>query len=289
LETQQFLAEHGKWTVVDQIDPARVEEEIVHAEAEKWPGWQKIPGRIPEEYFRRLEAEWQLAHRVIVNSTWSQTALIRQGVPAEKIVVVPLCYEASPAKTRRRSVGAEPTITVLWIGQVNLRKGIQYLIEAARALQHCAIRFIVAGPLGISQEAQASAPSNVKFVGSVSRDQVAELYLAADLFVIPTLSDGFAITQLEAMAHGLPVIATNHCGEVVVDGENGRIVPAADGLSLAQAIESLAADRRALVAMSLQAIETAQRFSINEVARRLDCLLRELACGLPTAAAPVSC
>lgn len=278
LETQQLLADRGIWSVVDQIDPARVEEEIVYAEAEKWPGWQKVPGRIPDEYFRRLQSEWQLAQRVIVNSVWSRTALIRQGVPAEKIAVIPLCYEASPTKAPRRTVGSEPTLTVLWVGQVILRKGIQYLIEAAKALQHPSLRFVVAGPLGISKEAIASAPRNMEFVGPVSRDRVAQLYAGADLFVIPTLSDGFAITQLEAMAYGLPVVATRHCGEVVCDGENGRLIPAADPQALACAIEQLAADRRALALMSVRARETVQRFSIAHTAHKLNELLHELPC-----------
>ena len=57
------------------------------------------------------------------------------------------------------------------------------------------------------------------------------------MFVLPTLSDGFAITQLEAMAHGLPVVATPNCGRVVTDGEDGLIVPPADADALASAID----------------------------------------------------
>src|SRR5262249_43366943 len=125
------------------IDPARVEEEIVQAEALKWPGWQAVPGRIPEDYFRRLQNEWHQAQRVIVNSAWSQSALMRQGVPAEKLVIIPLCYEAGRKQAPRRPVGGEPILTVLWVGQVILRKGIQYLFGAAQALRDRPVRFIV--------------------------------------------------------------------------------------------------------------------------------------------------
>jgi len=82
------------------------------------------------------------------------------------------------------------------------------LIEAARLLTHEDVRFDIVGPIGISRDAVASAPSNMRFHGRVSRDQAADWYRQSDVFVLPTISDGFALTQLEAMAHGLPVIAT---------------------------------------------------------------------------------
>jgi len=69
--------------------------------------------------------------------------------------------------------------------------------------------------LGITPQAVATAPANVEFRGRVTRDRATREYLVADAFVLPTLSDGFAITQLEAMAHGLPVIVTPNCGAVV--------------------------------------------------------------------------
>ena len=117
-------------------------------------------------------------------------------------------------------------LKVLFLGQVILRKGIQYLIAAARLLERENIRFDVVGPIGISREAMATAPGNVTFHGRTGRDQAADCYRRSHLFVLPTLSDGFAITQLEAMAHGLPVITTPCCGEVVSDGVDGFIVPA---------------------------------------------------------------
>jgi len=80
------------------------------------------------------------------------------------------------------------------------------------------IHFDIVGPIGIARDIVDSAPSNITFCGSVSRDLAADYYRKADVFVLPTLSDGFAITQLEAMAYGLPVITTPHCGKVVTEG-----------------------------------------------------------------------
>jgi glycosyltransferase involved in cell wall biosynthesis len=274
LETMQVMNDRRVLSICDQIDPGLVEEEMVAAEAEKWPGWQRQPGRIPGAYWARMRAEWAAASLVLVNSGWSKRALERQGVPAEKMFVVPVAYEARQTRPPVKANLSGP-FTVLWIGTVNLRKGIQYLIDAARRLtSNPAIRFVVAGPMAISDDAVASAPANLRFVGRVTRDQTERMYRDADLFVIPTVSDGFAITQVEAMAQALPVVTTPNCGDVVTAGVDGLIVPACDGVALAAAIESLEADRPRVRQMSYQAIEKSKQFGL---ARQTDLIEQAVA------------
>lgn len=267
LETLEWLRERGVITVVDQIDPARVEENIVLQEDEKWHDWQTRPGRIPEAYYQRLAQEWQLADLVLVNSPWSKKALVEQGVEAQKIIVVPLAYEPKNQATHK---SFSTPFTVLWLGNVILRKGIQYLIEAARLLRNSPVRFVVAGTLYINDEVVKNAPSNMTFLGNVPRTEVEKLFQESHIFVLPTLSDGFAITQLEAMSHGLPVIATPRCGEVVEDGCDGRIVPAANAGALAETIEWFLRHRDQLPTMSQCAIKKSRQFSLDNYARRVE-------------------
>ena len=270
LETLRWLERRGVPTVVGQIDPGRAEEELVRAEAEKWPGWATAIGRIPDAYYARLEAEWDAASHVLVNSSWSREALITQGVNAKKIVVVPLAYEA-PAMPKISSARDDNApLQVLWLGSVMLRKGIQYLLEAALLLKKTSIRFVVAGPIYIDEAKIANAPANVEFVGRVERDRAAELYRQADVFALPTISDGFAITQLEAMAHGLPVVTTPNCGDVVTPGIDGTIVPVGDAKALAAALLGLDEDREKLRAMKVAAREKSRQFSLQRFADGLD-------------------
>jgi hypothetical protein len=259
LETLEMLRDRGVFTVLDQIDPGRTEQEIVLEETAKWSGWQQAPGRIPESYFKRLGREWEVADLVLVNSEWSRAALVRQGVPAEKICIVPLAYEPETVYVQPKTPAPGP-LNVLWLGTVNLRKGIPYLIEAARQLPE--MRFTIAGPLEISKDAVASAPANVEFLGRITRDRTAQVYRAADVFVLPTMSDGFAITQLEAMGYGLPVVTTPNCGEVVTDGVDGLVVPAGDAAALAKALARLDADRDLVREMSRQAIARVGTFRL---------------------------
>lgn len=269
LETLQLLSTRGIISVVDQIDPARTEEQLVFEESQRWPGWQATPGRIPDEYYQRLSEEWRLASLVLVNSDWSRDALVGQGVPLNKIIVVPLAYEPTTNNPPVRDNTDRP-LTVLWLGSVILRKGIQYLIEASRRLGDANVRIVVAGPVQIAKKIVDDAPRNMEFIGRVTRDGAERVYRSADVFVLPTLSDGFAITQLEAMAQGLPVIATPNCGRVVEDGVDGLIVPAANADALANAIARMESDRVLLSAMSRRAIEKSRQFTLERYARTLN-------------------
>lgn len=275
LQTLQMLRSRGVRNVLDQIDPGKVEEDMVFAEAEKWPGWQAAPGRVPREYWDHMAAEWAAADLVLVNSDWSRKALMQQGVPDEKICIVPVAYEpdVGPIPLPRR--GNAP-LTILWLGSVILRKGIQYLIEAAKLLSDTSLKFVIAGPLGISAQALATAPANMKFIGRVTRDQTDPVYQQADVFVLPTISDGFAVTQVEAMSKGLPVIATPNCGQVVTDGLDGLIVPACDAAALANAIAKLDQDRHLLAEMSHNAFLRSTQFLLPNQARQVEAAVRAL-------------
>jgi glycosyltransferase involved in cell wall biosynthesis len=108
---------------------------------------------------------------------------------------------------------------------VILRKGIARLLDAARELGSVPIEFSLVGPSDISNLSQLlSRHANVRWLGAVPRAEVERYYLEADVFILPTLSDGFALTQLEALARGLPVIATGRCGEAVRHLENGLLL-----------------------------------------------------------------
>jgi len=277
LETFEWLKKRGNRCVLGQMDPSRVEVQLVREEEQRWPGWQLHSTDVPEEYFRRREREWELADEILVNSEFTKRALIKQGVDIEKIVIIPLCYEKDYRENVafRMSTNNAP-LRVLWLGQVILRKGIQYLIEAARLLAREKIHFDVVGPISISTDAVASAPSNMTFHGRASRNQVGFWYRNSDLFVLPTISDGFGLTQLEAMAHGLPVIATTNCGDVVSHGIDGMIVQSRDATDLAMAISRYRSEPRLLREHRSAALTKAGKFSMTSLANNLTRLEHQL-------------
>jgi glycosyltransferase involved in cell wall biosynthesis len=284
LEAASWVRGRGGKSVVCQMDPSRFEVDLVKAEEKLWHGWARRSAEVPDDYFKRREEEWAIADLVIVNSEWSRQALIQQGVSESKLMVVPLAYEASEVKSfrgqknsfRPSTFDSRHTLRVLFLGQVILRKGIQYLIEAARSFKDEPVHFDVVGPIGISEEAIRSAPDNMTFHGAISRDKAPEFFAKSDLFVLPTLSDGFALTQIEALAYGLTVITTPNCGEVVSDGVDGLIVQARDASKLADALKSFVESPERLSPMSDAARLKAAQFGLQQLTENLEKLEERL-------------
>jgi glycosyltransferase involved in cell wall biosynthesis len=251
LEPFRYAKAHGWKTLLVQIDPGPEEEAIVAEEvarvAELAAGWQPAP----TEYWARWTEECNLADRIVVNSEWSKEALVRRGIPREKLAVIPLAYEptrvrAQPDVRSKRSYPAcftqERPLRILFLGLINLRKGVARLLQAARILRDEPVEFWMVGPVEIGHASANRDAGRMKWFGPVTRNQATEFYRNADVFILPTLSDGFAITQLEAQAHGLPVIASKFCGKVVENGVNGVILEEPTAACIAATIRDCIAD-----------------------------------------------
>ena len=261
LELFRFAKLRGWQTVLGQIDPGPEEERIVAEEQRRYGRLASSWRPVPASYWESWREEVALADRIIVNSEWSRRCLAKDGVPAEKMEIVPLVFEKtedletedrrletqSPTERWLQSAGGrgnqEPrtknqergTLSVLFLGQINLRKGSGRLLDAMRLLKDDDIELTLAGPSEIDPAAWADLPK-VRWVGPVPRSEVARYYRAADLFILPTLSDGYALTQLEALAHGLPVLASKSCGAAVTHGKNGWLLEDLEPATIADAL-----------------------------------------------------
>ena len=278
-------AEKGRpvLTILDQIDPGPVHFRLVAEEMLRHQELAGPPRPYPEIYFNRSRREWDLADVIVVNSEWTREAIIAEGVDPAKIEVLPLAYEfdTAPASTFDRQSSPSGMLHALWLGQVTPGKGIYYLMEAARLLVSEKVHFDVVGPVGILPRAVAAAPGNMTFHGPVSRDQTAAWYRQADVFVLPTLSDGFALTQLEALAYGLPVVATPNCGRVVEEGKTGFIIPPRDPQALADAILKFTTNRNLSAEMAPACRAMVKAFSIDAYGQRLVEIIQKHSAGRP--------
>ena len=278
LEPFRFAKLHGWKTLLLQIDPGPEEERIVAEEVARVPAlageWQAAPA----DYWASWRQECDLADRIIVNSEWSREGLMRSGVPSEKLTLIPLAYEASEVgdqKTEIRQVRSYPArftrdrpMRVLFLGQVNLRKGVARLLQAAQTLRDEPVEFWIVGPVQIANAETAADNARVKWFGPVTRKETAEKYRAADVFILPTLSDGFAITQLEAQAYGLPVISSKCCGGVVENGRNGIILEEPSAECIAAAIRDCVADPNRLQTLAA-ASHVQNEFTTDVLGQRL--------------------
>lgn len=268
LEALQRARELGALCVVDEIAPTHLEDEIVADELERFPNWEPSFRPTPPQFLDRLQSEWEVADRIVVNSQWTQKALGAKHVAMSKIHVVPISYQARIASIVPRSMRANVPLKILWLGTLCLRKGLPYALEAARLLQAAPVHFTFAGPSPIDLS-KVSWPQNATYVGQVPRAEAQAIWADHDVFMLPTLSDGFAITQIEALAHGLPVITTPNCGEVVEHGLNGLVVPPRDPKALADAILTILDGGLELEAASYAAIARAKDFLPAQIWPRL--------------------
>jgi len=268
LEAIRHERKSGRWCIHDQIDPSRTEQRIVEEEEARFPDLVADHTRIPESYFRRLDAEWNEASVVVVNSEWSRRALLEQGADASKIVVIPLAYRGGIQTTgisQRERRPSDP-LKVLWLGTLCLRKGLPYALEAAKLLLGAPVSFTFAGAAEVPP-GKLPLPENCRYLGAIPRVNVPDIYAQHDVFILPTLSDGFALTQVEALHYGLPVIATPCCGEVVMHGKSGFIVPPRSARAIADAILQLVEEQSLLCTMSLAAHRRAGDFSPDSLSQ----------------------
>jgi len=272
-EIFRFAKSKGWKTVLGQIDPGPVEEKIVAEEVareqELGAMWQPASA----VYWDFWREECELADRIVVNSEWSRTCLAKAGANGSKLFVIPLAYESPVTdtpitRTYPRTFTRERPLRVLFLGQVNLRKGVARLLKAIRLLENEPIEFQLVGPVQISIPDNLRKNPRVRWFGTISRNDVDTFYRNADVLIFPTLSDGFGLTQLEAQAWSLPIIASQFCGDVVRNGVNGIVLDELSSNAVATAIRSCLNEPARLRAMASHAIAN-QRFSLTAVGKKL--------------------
>lgn len=269
----QFAHRQGWRTVLGQIDAGPLHERIVAELNEAYLAWRGDRRPAPPEYWDDWRNECALAERIVVNSTWSRDALIQEGVAATKISIVPVAFE-KPLETKsfeRRYPAAftpDRPMRVLFLGQINLAKGVGQLLEAAKLLRDEPAEFWFVGPVHIAVPAELKRIPQMQWIGPVPRREVAKYYREADVFVFPTLSDGFGLTQLEAQSWKLPVVASRFCGDVVRDGVNGVILKEVSGATITAVLFDFLRNPGKLHAMAAgSGIE--DKFSLDSLATSL--------------------
>jgi glycosyltransferase involved in cell wall biosynthesis len=280
----RFAKQQGWKTVLGQIDPGPVEEKIVADEAARVPELAGDWHPVPPEYWDTWQEECSLADHIIVNSEWSRAALIKGGVSGEKLSVVPLAYELAGPRDHGTTGPLERQypdrfdqrrpLRVLFLGQVNLRKGVAHLFDAIRQLKNEPIEFWFVGPVQVLIPSELQNNPRVRWFDVVPRSEVDSFYRKADLLIFPTLSDGFGLTQLEAQARSLPIIASRFCGEVVRDGQNGLLLENLTGETICEVLRQCIANPE-LLAQLAAGSGNFEAHSLDEVSERLFELLAD--------------
>lgn len=225
--------------------------------------------QLPEHWVNKMRRTLSKQERLVAASSFVKDTLIeRFEVDADKIQIIPYGVDTTRFKPgtdgseirARYGIGHDEIVAIA-VQRLDVRKGLAFLLDAIARLKTesgPAVRFLICGRGPEKERLQEYAKrldieDRVIFAGYVADEELPQYYQAADLFVLHSLHEGLGIVVLEAMASGLPPIITDAGGTVdmVVDQEDGLVVPAKAPVPLAAALRRLAEEpdlRRRLAA-----------------------------------------
>jgi starch synthase len=260
-----FVRREGGKTFVDAGN-SHVENfwEVLTEEHKRWNC--PYPPVSPFWYKRSCEMLAAGVDFVLSPSSYVTKSFLARGYKPEQILPniypVDLSVFRPPAQPRPKN----RPLTVINTGNLSLRKGTPYLLEAFRLVrqQTPSARFLLTQ--SIRDDVKPILPRYrdlpIEWAPSLPHAQLAERLGSADVFVLPSLEEGLVRTALEAMACGLQVVLTPHCGanDFVEEGVNGEVVPIRDAKATAEAIMKCWERARAGNTMAIERLKSALSF-----------------------------
>lgn len=207
--------------------------------------------------------EVKKAHYHIVASGYSEKALTYEGIPKDRIFKIPYGVDKNKFVEPKREYESG-ILSVMFLGDVNQRKGIKQILDAAKTIDNPNIVFNITGS-GASHFTGLYTPYKkyVNLLGYVSFEKLLSLLSTNHVFLFPAMGEGFGLVLLEAMAAGLVPITTENCAgrDIVDDGVNGFIIRVGDTDAIVRLLSWCCQNPDKLQSMSKAAVETAKKFT----------------------------
>lgn len=263
---------------------AALEHPMLHVEtwqetmAEEYARWAPDAAAyyslFPSSLVQRMLAEYREADYIVVPSGVTRGTFLSGGVAPERIVEVPFGIDTdffrahdSPRSSRFR---------VLFIGRLELLKGLHYLLEAWTSLGLKDATLSLVGPVLPEMRSILSAAmglGSIEVLGQLPREGLGRLFRESHAVVFPSICDAFGLVILEAMASARPVVATSRSAgpDVITDGVDGFVVPPKDAKALAERLEWLYSHREECAEMGLRARRKVEgSYDLASYGRRLE-------------------
>lgn len=217
-----------------------------------------------DRQFENLACEPELSNGWVVASSYSAQTLAENGIPLEKVHVVPYGVDLRRYAQRPEPPRSDQPFTVIFVGSLVQRKGLSYLLDAVRALKTKNVRVLLRGRGNIDRDLLGHyGDINLDLKVGVPPDELVHDLHRSDVFALPSLAEGFAHVILEAMACGLPVITTtNTCApDIMADGSHGFILPIRSASAISEKLAWGLDNRQALAEMGVAAGRQARLFT----------------------------
>ena len=204
-----------------------------------------FPG-IDPRILQREEAEYNAADVITVPSTFALDSFVSSGVPRSKMRMVP--YGVDLAMFFPCAAKTESTFDVLFVGGISIRKGIRYLLDGFRQLECERKHLTLLGSISPEMETtigQLRDDPRISVLGHVPQPRLKEFMSKSHVMVLPSVEEGLALVQAQAMACGCAVIASENTGarDLFRDGQEGFIIPIRDARAIADRLQRLADNR----------------------------------------------
>lgn len=210
---------------------------------------------------------------------------VKQLYPNQKTSIIPMGCDVSRFNSEHRKenfFGQGDRKVVLFVGRLAEKKGVTYLIDAMKKVDNAVLVIVGKGDLepGLRQQAKALG-DKVVFAGPKTHDELPEIYASADVFVAPSVTaadgdkEGFGLVILEAMASGVPVVASRSGGivDIVKDEENGLLCDEKDVEKLSVNISRVLEDEALSAKLKTAAGHTVEQYSYDNISRRYNDIL----------------
>jgi glycosyltransferase involved in cell wall biosynthesis len=226
---------------------------------------------LSNEDFNRLVQESAMPEYWMVASTFSKQTLIDAGLPAGRIHVIPYGTDLNRFRLVPKAPLVGRPLQLLFVGTLGQRKGITYLLEAVNQLPAGSVELTVCGRAVDDLELFRQSKMPIRLIPSASESELRNCYESADVFVFPSLAEGFGHVLLEAMAAGLPLISTTRTAapDLIEHGREGFITDPGESSQVATCIEYFLRHPERLAAMSVASRRAAERFTWQRFRRNL--------------------
>ena len=218
---------------------------------------------LPEQEYEHLVAETGMAAKYLAASSFTRASLVEHGTRAEDIAVIPYGVDTEhfhPAPEKRPAGGP---LELLFVGRINQRKGLKYLLAALEQFSPAEVHLTICGRVVDDLAIFREFADRITIRPSVTEDQLVAAYQSAELFVFPSVAEGFGQVLLESLASGLPILATTSTAapDLIEDSVQGFIVEPRRPDLLAARITWALSHREELRAMGLAARTRAEQFT----------------------------
>ena len=236
LRSIEKAATYGMVTIVERGSThIQWQRATLQSEAER----TGLPTEIPDSNTVEKElAEYEMADFIAVPSRFVAGTFAEHGIKQDRLIINPYGVDLQRFGFQERTKNSRG-LRVIHVGQVSVRKGVHYLVPAVEKVRGATLTLVGTIQPGIESVVSRSC---TRIVGPVPGTDLPSFYAAADVFCLLSIEEGLALVILQAMAMGLPVIATPNTGaeEVITDREEGFIVKAGDSNTVAERLQWLA-------------------------------------------------